>query len=319
MYIFSIRPLSNLSFLCCLIILLLANSCHGRFHCYHCNPHYHIEPTVPPLQKMGKPIRLALVLGSGGARGMAHVGVLEEFERANIPIDLIVGCSAGGLVGAFYANYPNAAYLKSILHPLTCDDLLDTHWISARYGLGRGDAIRNFLTSYLGYKCFEDLHLPLIVVTTDLLSGSLVAINSGPIVPTIHASCALPLYYRPVHLYGRIFVDGGVADPIPVKVAKSQNPQLIVAVHVSDFLSSEQPNHLFEIARRSTEIMWLKHADACLKEADIVIRPNVDGVGTFDDQCNEALYEAGRAAALSAIPGILKALQGLACNETSES
>lgn len=260
-------------------------------------------------------IRLALVLGGGGARGLAHIGVLEEFERANIPIDIIVGCSAGSLVGAMYADCPNAAYCREILEPMNLKKFLDINIWKAWYGLAQGDAMRKTLQEHLTATTFDELQIPLLIVATDLYTGDLCTIGGGPIIPAVQSSCAVPMVYCPVQHLGRVFVDGGVIDPVPVCVAKRFDPEMIVVVDLECLLPRTFPKNIWEVGKRSAEITLLWQSKACLQGADVVIRPELDQVGTFEDGLNEVIYEAGRKAAREAIPQILGRLNEIAQNK----
>jgi NTE family protein len=266
------------------------------------------DPPLIPERVPANPVRLALVLGGGGARGMAHVGVLEEFERAGIPIDIIVGCSAGSIVGALYADNPNARYVKKALEPLRKWDILDISVIYARYGFVQGRSLRRFLRNTLRSQYFSQLKIPLYIVATDLYAGELVCIGTGPIIPAVHASAAVPFVFAPVSLYGRVLVDGGVVDPIPVSTAKKFGADLVIAVDLSELLPKTCPTNLFEVASRSAEIKFLLQSESCVQGADIVIRPELGDLGLFDDKCNKLSYDAGRKAAREAIPQILDAL-----------
>lgn len=283
-----------------------------------CGGHYRIDKNPPPIPQaiIKKPIRLALVLGGGGARGMAHVGVLEEFEKANIPIDVIVGCSAGSIVGALYADHPNAQRVKTLLAPLKKCDMLDLDIWNARYGLVQGRCLKSVLKRSLCSTRFEDLKIPLYIVATDIMEGKLITFSSGPIIPAVHASSAVPFVFVPVLFYGRWLVDGGVADPIPVTVAKELEADIIVAVDLSELLQRTCPTNLFGIARRAAEIKFLLQTKSCVQGADVVISPDLIDVGMFDDTNSQRVYEAGRKAASKAIPQILKLLaeKELACD-----
>lgn len=276
-----------------------------------CGTKYEVleNPPVIPLCKPEKPIRLALVLGGGGARGIAHLGVLEEFEQAGIPIDAIVGCSAGSIVGALYADCPNARYVRKLLHPLRKWDILDINIWYCRYGLVQGRSLRNFLWYNLKSHHFEDLKIPLYIVATDIKAGQLVTFSSGPIIPAVHASSAVPFVFAPVSYHGRLLVDGGVANPIPVSIAKELDASVIVAVDLSELLPKTCPTNLFGVATRSAEIKFLLQSESCAKGADVVIKPDLGAIGMFDDKYNNQMFEAGRQAAREVIPRILELLE----------
>lgn len=282
-------------------LLLLLSSCETKID---------LPDNPPPIPQCLPPqcVRLALVLGGGGAKGIAHVGVLSEFEKVGIPIDLIVGCSAGSIVGALYADCPNACYIKQVLKPLRTWDILDINIWYGRYGLVQGGALRCFLKRNLSCRCFEDLQIPLFIVATDLITGKLVCMSSGPIIPAVHASSAVPFVFSPVYFYKRWLVDGGVADPVPVQTAKKAGADIVVAVDLSNLLPKTCPTNLFGVATRSAEIKLLLQSDSCLTGADIVIRPELGDMGLFDDKNPERVYEAGCQAAQESIPRIIELL-----------
>lgn len=279
--------------------------------------HLHEPPPIPCCNYSDKPICVALVLGGGGARGLAHLGVIEVLEEEGIPIDYIVGCSAGSLIGALYAHHPSAGDLKRSLMALKAKHLLKANFLNFRFGFLHGNGIRCFVQKHLGYRCFEDLKIPFTSVATDLRTGELVCFNKGLVLPTIHASCAVPLYFTPVQLYGRTLVDGGVVDPVPVRVARESNPEIVIAVDVSGTLSKTRPSHLLGVAARGMEIMYIEHIKNCAKDADVLIRPQLDDFGFFEEGSNQQIYQAGRRAAKEMLPKIRELMdqyQKTSCN-----
>lgn len=292
----------NHYFVLVLMIFLWGCGCPQRYT-PSCNP-----PPLPECRPVPQPVRLALVLGGGGAKGIAHVGVLEELELAGIPIDLVVGCSAGSIIGALYCDSPCANELKATFLTLETDALVDFDLWNARYGLCQGRSLRRFLRANLYATNFDELQIPFFLVATDLFSTELVTIGGGPIIPAVEASCSIPLVFVPVNLHGRAFVDGGVIDPVPVRVAKYFDAEVIVAVDLRGLLPQTFPTNLFEVASRSAEISLLWQSEACVQGADVIIRPNLEGFGTFCEDQNESIYQAGKIAAREAIPKILACL-----------
>ena len=260
---------------------------------------------------MPKNIGVALALGAGGSRGLAHVGVIEVFEEEGIPIDLIVGSSAGSLVGAMYADDPNADRLKEKLIRLKKEDLLDPSYkeVFRMTGLMQGNALEQFLVNELDSACFEDLKIPLVAVACNVENNRIVLLRTGPIAPAVHASAALPPVFSPVKLYNEILVDGGVIAPVPVNVARLYKPKLLIAVDISTPPSKDPLSNAFDFLYRSLHISFYELSRLQTNKADIFIHPDLAGFGTFEDDHNEELYVLGKVAARKAVANIKKEMR----------
>ena len=267
----------------------------------------------PPPPKHEKPINVALVLSSGGFRGAAHIGAIEVLEENGIKVDLIVGCSAGSFIGAFYADEPKVSAIKGKLMDASYEQLVDTSWINTLQapfcptGPIRGLALQEFMLKNMHSRDFKDLKIPLVIVTTSLLNNQTEIIESGPIIPAVHASSALPPYFAPVRVYQNVYVDGAVASPVPVKIAKKYKPKLIIAVDITKKPSLSGLTNMFEITTRALDISFAELARYQAAEADFIIRPEIIGYGPFEDEYHREFYEAGRKAALGKIAEIKKA------------
>ncbi|CRX39540.1 patatin-like phospholipase family protein [Estrella lausannensis] len=255
------------------------------------------EPDPPEPFAVPEKIRVALVLGSGGVRGMAHVGVIEELMDACVPIDLIVGCSAGSIVGAVYADNPDLDALKCAIWKIKTDSVLDIDLWNCKYGLSKGNCLHRVLDEHLVAETFDELKIPLVVVASDLNTGELVPIGSGDLVTAVQASCSIPFVFVPCKYRGRVLVDGGVVNPVPVKVARDLGAEIVIAVDLSELLPKTFPTNLFQVATRSAEIAFMWQNEVCTRGADIVIRPRTTGIGTFNEKMKWELYCAGKSAA----------------------
>lgn len=260
-------------------------------------------------------IRVALVLGSGGVRGIAHVGVIEELVSNGIPIDLIVGCSAGSIVGALYADNLDLAELKHDVWEMRTHSVLDIDIWNVRYGLSQGYCMHRVLDKYLEAERFDQLKIPLVVVTTDLHSGELVPIGSGDLVKAVQSSCSIPFVFVPCQFGGRICVDGGVIDPVPVKIARELGADVIICVDLCELLDRTFPTNLLSVANRSAEIAFMWQNEVCCRGASVVIRPKTCGVGAFNDEMKQQVYMAGKNAACEQMP-LIKELVSKAVQET---
>jgi NTE family protein len=262
-----------------------------------------------PSFKAKEPVRLALVLGGGGAKGLALLGAIQELEAAGIKPDLIVGCSAGAMVGALYADGHELEGLGKSFSKLKRADLLDFSLFRPLFGIVNGNSLQNLMRKTLRAHTFEELKIPLIVVATGLHSGETIEISQGDIAQGVGASCAFPGIFKPVYLYGRSLVDGGVSCPVPVSVAKKYGAQKVIAIDVTGKLPTGAPRHLFGIGKRSLDIAYRKFVELSLAEADVVIKMEFEDCGTFSDDVNEFLYEQGRESVRAMLPEIKKKLE----------
>lgn len=282
--------------------------------CQGPQPRFVAVPALLPPAPALKNVRVALVLSGGGARALAHAGVIEVLEQNHIPIDLIVGSSAGSVIGALYADNPNAQQLHKKIIALNKWDLLDVNFSSGirmfwqLRGPVEGNALRCFLQKNMRAEYFDHLQIPLAVVTTDIHRAEAFVIRSGPLVPAIHASSAVPMVFSPVLIYGRTLVDGGVASPVPVEIAQRYAPQIIIAVDIGTSPDYGPVTNAYQLGVRSLHIAYFKLAYWQNLQADVVIHPAIDAFGMFDDHANEDMYQRGFDAATAAMPQIQQLL-----------
>lgn len=289
------------------LALVLAACANTRMHVH--------TPNKPLKDRKIENVGVALVLGSGGSRGMAHLGVIDILEKNNIPIDLIVGSSAGSIIGALYADYKDSKLLYKTLIDLRKWDILDLSLLDAIQFFAdlrapvQGFYLEDFMIKNMTVHNIEDLKIPFVAVATDLHNRSAFRISSGPIAIAVHASSAVPPIFTPVHAYGKLLVDGGVTEPVPVTTAKSYNPKLTIAVDITTFGSEYEGINMYEITMKSMDIAYYALSQSQSKDADIRIHPNTHGFGMFDDYDNELLFRRGQMAAIEALPQIKKMLK----------
>ena len=291
--------------ICRLTVLFLAVILSG---CAGVRPNIYTPESQPAPKHYPQP-RVALVLGGGGARGYAHIGVLLELERAGIPIDLVVGTSAGSFMGALYADSKSAEALKETAMSANFWDIADIANMPLFGGVMSGNHFESFLIKNLHAKLFKQLKVHFVAVTTDLTSGETYLVQAGPIPPAILASAAVPGVVKPVHLYEKVLVDGGVSNNVAVGVARKFHPSIIIAVDVSSSLSDTLPHSAFGIISRSFDIVSGQLTTLQLKGASYIIKPNLGDVGMFDLSDREKFIAAGQAAAKKVIPRIKRDLK----------
>jgi NTE family protein len=257
--------------------------------------------------------KVALALGAGAARAPALAGVIEVLEKHNIPIDLIVGSSAGAIVGGMYCYYQNAKIISDKVLDVHFGDIIDISWknifkiLFNRNGLSNEKNFLKMLTHQLPHGNLEDLKIPLVIVATDIETLSTVKITTGNTVKAVLASSAAPPYFSPVEFKGKLLIDGGVSSPVPVEVAKKYNPDIIIAVNISQHRSRFDISNMLQLSYRCMDIAYYHLAKAQCNQADVVIHPKLNIDGT-DASHSEELYEIGKKEATKQIGAIKKLL-----------
>lgn len=251
---------------------------------------------------------IALVLGGGASRGFAHVGVIKVLEQHGIKPDIIVGTSAGSFVGALYAGGYNALALESIALGMEQAHIRDVT-VPDR-GFVKGELLQDFINQYLDNRSIENLPIRFAAVATDLKSGEFMVFSRGNTGMAVRASSAIPGVFQPVRIEGRDYVDGGVLSPVPVHVAQKMKPDIIIAVDVSqDPENAVEIKDTFDVLAQTIAIMGRKSSQTEVREADVVIRPDVSVVGTIDFAAKKHAIEMGEKAAQEKISNILALLK----------
>ena len=267
-------------------------------------------------------IQIGLALSSGGAKGIAHIGVLKVLEELEIPVSMLAGASMGGVVAAAYAAGRSAGEIEQFARSLRLLDIAQRD----RTGLGLlgRDKIASRLQESLGADLtFDQLKLPLALVAVDIETGEEVVIREGLVVDGLLATMAMPVVFPPMQWQGRRLVDGAVLNPIPFDVVRQMGADRVIAVHTKQalpdlqevepmprgrraeavfrlFLSRSRWTPLLHVSERSISIMSRKLIEQRLEEfsPDLMIEVLLKGVGLFDldqvDVCLKAGEEAAR-------------------------
>jgi NTE family protein len=253
--------------------------------------------------------KVSLALGSGGLRGLAHIGVLKVFERENIPVDMIAGCSIGSLIGALYA----AGLTPEMMEKLA-KNLHRRHWIDfvvPKNGLVAGDRVLEMMRLLTKNMTFEQLRIPLAIVATNLCDGKETVFASGSVAEAVRASISVPGVFCPYTYNGSTYVDGAVVNPTPVDVARDMGGNFVIAVDLAHAGTVCSVTNIFDVLIMSIDIMereLLKHR---LVHSDVLIQPKVGNILPSSFEHVDELISLGEEAAQAAIPEIRSLLATL--------
>jgi NTE family protein len=248
-------------------------------------------------------------LGGGAARGFAHVGVIQVLEEAGIRPTLVTGTSAGSLVAALYASGKSGAQLQQIAETMEEATIADWTLQIFTRGVLRGEALAKYVNTQVGQKPIEAMVIPLGIVATDLNSGNDVLFQRGDTGTAVRASSAVPAVFQPVKVGSREYVDGGLVSPVPVRAARKMGAELIIAVDISTPPEASAANGTLEILLQTFTIMGKSISTIELKDADVLVRPSLQGVSSADFSARKRSIEAGRQAMLLALPQLRAAIE----------
>lgn len=262
--------------------------------------------------------KIGLVLGGGGARGIAHIGVLQVLDREQIPFDFIVGTSMGGIVGVLHALGISPEQLAEQMSAMRGNSLINVTRLSARR---RQRMMRNLLAGALEGKTFADLKVPVILTAVNMIQGREVILNEGPLMPAVLASSAMPAVFPPVELNGMQLADGGVIDSLATHVAYEHGADKVIAVDVYPPLekgvswadpisavtgirlpfandSARPPGIVTTTWRAARVLLWYVHQQRLAAHPPaVLLRPNVSDYGSLDFSDLEGPLLAGKAEA----------------------
>lgn len=255
--------------------------------------------------------KIGLALGSGAARGLAHIGVLKVLERNNIPIDYIAGASIGAVAGALYAAERNIKEIEKVVTNADWRLYLSLIDPIASNGMIRGGKIKKFLSRYLGQANFKDLKIPLIVTATDFESGQAVYLQKGDLIEAVMASSAIPLVFQPSKINDKILVDGGLSSPVPVEILRKFGADKIIAVNLDADYFSEKKNNLSAgvVALQTIRLLRYHLAAHDTRDADVVISPKVGSLMDYSFLSGKSAIKAGERAAQKVLPQIKKLIK----------
>ncbi|OTG76902.1 alpha/beta hydrolase [Acinetobacter terrae] len=246
---------------------------------------------------------VALVLGSGGARGYAHIGVIQVLEQQGIHPDFIVGTSAGSIVGSIYASGKTADELREIALNMKANDVRDVKLDMK--GFFDGKKVENYVNQQVNNTPLELLKTPMYVVATELKEGKKVVFNYGNTGQAVRASVSIPSMFVPTKIGKDEYVDGGLVSPVPVNVARELGADIIIAVDILAQPVNTETSNVWGLFNQNINIMQNHLAREELKHADIVIQPDLrEKAHIFDVKGREMTMRAGAEAAQNQLNAI---------------
>lgn len=250
---------------------------------------------APPVAKSAP--KIALVLGGGGTRGFAHVGVIKALEAQGIVPDIIVGTSVGSAIGALYAAGYNGFQLQDMSIPMKQERVIA--WSLPNRGLFTGKPLQDFINQAVKQQPMEKLRRTFAAVATDLASGEKIVFRTGNTGVAVSASCAVPGVFQPVVINGKSYVDGGLVRPVPVSDARALGADFVIAVNISNLPQNNPTESTVDVLMQTFDIMSQTINRYELANADVVIRPVTREIaqGNLDDR-HLAILEGEKAAAL---------------------
>ncbi|MBM3174834.1 MAG: patatin family protein [Chloroflexi bacterium] len=262
--------------------------------------------------------KIGIALGSGAARGLAHIGVLKALREAKIPVHMVAGTSMVAMIGACFANSGDISAVEETALKTGWKEiarLVDPKLSTIRKGLIYGERIGKLLRSLVGDARFEDLKMPFACVATDINTGQQVVITNGVVAEAVRASISIPGIFVPTTIGDRCLVDGGLTNPIPTEAVKDMGAEFVIAVNVlidpqrskraapSREVDSPVPiPNIFNTLIQSLYIMEYEIMKPRILDADVTISPQVSNIEAFDFHKSEEAILAGYKAAKDALP-----------------
>ena len=240
-------------------------------------------------------------------RGFAHIGVIKALEAQGIVPDMVIGTSAGSVVGSLYSGGYSGFELQKIAFQM--DEASVGDWALPDRGFIKGETLQNFINHALQNRPIEKLNKVFAAVATDLQTGEQVIFRRGNAGKAVRASSSVPGVFQPTNIGGHEYVDGGLTSPVAVRAARSMGADVIIAVDISVKPRFAKVKDSIDVMLQTFNIMGQAISSYELADADIVIRPNTGAIGAADFEQKHVAILEGEKATQSALPLIRQVLQ----------
>jgi NTE family protein len=266
-------------------------------------------PQTPPAAP--HPVRIGLALGGGAARGFAHIGVIKALEAQGIVPDIVVGTSAGSVVGALYAAGNNGFKLNRMA--LEMDEAAISDWAVPLFakssGVLKGEAIQRYINRAVRNAPIEKFPISFGAVATDLQNGKPILFQRGNAGMAVRASSSVPGVFQPVKIGDKSYVDGGLVAPVPVRYAREMGADFVIAVNISADPDAQPSTTSLDVVLQTFAIMGQTINRLEMKDADIVITPSLGAMKGSDFSGRNLAILAGEQAAASVMPELRSKLR----------
>src|SRR5512135_3059084 len=266
-------------------------------------------PTPPAVER--PPAKIALALGGGAARGFAHIGVIKALEAQGISPDIVVGTSAGSVVGALYAAGLNGFQIQELSMNMEEEQVLDGSglyrciaetMISDKRGCIKGQALQDFINKNVNGRPMEKLNRTFAAVATNLKSGEMIVFRTGNTGMAVRASSSVPVFFQPVTINGQDYVDGGLVAPVPSDVARSLGADFVIAVDISERPQDRSMSGMSDILWQTFSIFGKTINRYEQASADIIVRPATSGLPSTDASGRDRAVLEGEKAVAAILP-----------------
>ncbi len=250
-------------------------------------------------------IKVGLALSGGAVLGFSHLGVIKVLQERGIKIHCVAGTSVGSLVGAFLASGYDWRRMWEIGRNLSWRVLGKV--VFPKKGLMDGSNIKKFVELHLGKKEIKDLKIPYAAIAVDIERGEEVVFKEGDLGLAVQASCSIPGIFTPVEWKGRVLVDGGLRNIVPVDVCKNLGCDFVIAVKLIPGTENRRADNLFQILLNTHDMIVRRIAENSQK-GDVDIIPDLSGLNSYDFSQAEELFRRGEEAAKKVLPSIMETL-----------
>lgn len=247
--------------------------------------------------------KIGLALGGGAVLGAAHIGVLKALKENDVNIACIAGTSVGAFIGAFFAFGVEWDEIDRIARNLKWLDV--SRMSISQYGLLSNSKLGDLLIEHVGDVSFDQAVIPLAMVAADISTGEKVVIREGSISSAAMASSCIPGIFVPVEMNGRLLVDGGIVENVPISPLQEMKVDLIIAVDLNSGLREERPGNIVEVLLRSFNFMLASATRLQIEGADILIQPDLSAFNMYDMDQSGNLFEAGYLEAMKMLKKVM--------------